>query len=213
MLARGAHFTCTDAAAGFASGPSRLNTVRILQLPPQPAAHMPRRRMIGRGKQERDPHFAQCLRAASSSSGGRSMRMPSPSSKSALPHLLEIDRLPCLATRTPAPATTNAAMVEMLKVSGPSPPVPQAYRGAGSPSGSPVSKGCAKAPHGAREPREFCGGLALHAQGRQKRRNLYPRRRPIENYGPWLQLLASASLKEWPATTACREDRIDIVVW
>ena len=35
---------------------------------------------------------------------------------SALPHRLEMERLPCLATFTPAPATTNAATVEMLKV-------------------------------------------------------------------------------------------------
>ena len=37
----------------------------------------------------------------------------------------ETARLPCLATGTPAPATTNAVVVEMLKVCSPSPPVPQ----------------------------------------------------------------------------------------
>ena len=58
-------------------------------------------------------------------SGGRSMGMPQASSRSALPHWLEIERLPCLATCTPAPATTNAATVEMLNVLAPSPPVPQ----------------------------------------------------------------------------------------
>jgi len=40
---------------------------------------------------------------------------------------LEIDRLPCLATRAPAPAITNAAIVEMLNVEQPSPPV-RTYR-------------------------------------------------------------------------------------
>src|SRR5665647_3257547 len=40
----------------------------------------------------------------------------------ALPHLLVADRLPCLATVTPAPAATRAAAVEMLNVSAPSPP-------------------------------------------------------------------------------------------
>ena len=44
---------------------------------------------------------------------------------SALPDLLETARLPCFATRTPAPATTNATVVEILNVSAPSPPVPQ----------------------------------------------------------------------------------------
>src|SRR5580698_6287368 len=43
---------------------------------------------------------------------------------SALPHWLENDRFPCLATRTPAPATTKAATVDMLNVAPPSPPVP-----------------------------------------------------------------------------------------
>ena len=42
-----------------------------------------------------------------------------------LPHWLVMARLPCLATRTPAPAATSAATVEMLKASLPLPPVPQ----------------------------------------------------------------------------------------
>ena len=53
------------------------------------------------------------------------MSMPSASSTSALPAAEETARLPCLATGTPAPATTNAVVVEMLKVCSPSPPVPQ----------------------------------------------------------------------------------------
>ena len=40
---------------------------------------------------------------------------PSAASTSAEPEREEIDRLPCLATGTPAPATTKAAQVEMLK--------------------------------------------------------------------------------------------------
>src|ERR1700710_3193742 len=39
------------------------------------------------------------------------------------PHLLVLERLPCLATAQPAPAATSAAVVETLKVEGP-PPVP-----------------------------------------------------------------------------------------
>lgn len=52
------------------------------------------------------------------------MFTPRASSTSAAPHLLEAARLPCLATGTPAAATTRAAVVEMLKELEPSPPVP-----------------------------------------------------------------------------------------
>jgi hypothetical protein len=58
-------------------------------------------------------------------SAGTPILTPSASSTSALPHLLDTLRLPCLATVTPAPATTKAAAVEMLNVCKPSPPVPQ----------------------------------------------------------------------------------------
>ncbi len=50
---------------------------------------------------------------------------PSAPRTSAEPERDETARLPCFATVTPAPATTNAAVVEMLKVFRPSPPVPQ----------------------------------------------------------------------------------------
>ena len=53
-----------------------------------------------------------------------------------LPARLEAARLPCFATGTPAPATTKAAAVEMLKVSAPSPPVPQVSTARGSGQGS-----------------------------------------------------------------------------
>ena len=60
----------------------------------------------------------------------RSRLTPRASTTSAEPHSEEdvrpdIDRLPCLATRRPAPATTKAVAVEMLKVPEASPPVPQ----------------------------------------------------------------------------------------
>ncbi len=58
-------------------------------------------------------------------SGLASMFTPSAASTSAEPERDEIERLPCLATGTPAPATTKAAQVEMLKVPLASPPVPQ----------------------------------------------------------------------------------------
>src|SRR5882724_5396064 len=55
---------------------------------------------------------------------------PSVSTTSAEPHSEaplnpDIDRLPCLATLRPAPATTNAVAVETLNVPVASPPVPQ----------------------------------------------------------------------------------------
>ena len=58
-------------------------------------------------------------------SGGRSSRTPAASSTSALPERPETERLPCFATRTPAPAATSALAVETLKVPLASPPVPQ----------------------------------------------------------------------------------------
>ena len=58
-------------------------------------------------------------------SGVHSILMPSAASTSAEPEREEIERLPCLATGTPAPATTKAAHVEMLCVPLESPPVPQ----------------------------------------------------------------------------------------
>ena len=57
-------------------------------------------------------------------SGFKSSLTPSASSTSALPEDEEALRPPCLATLTPAAATTNIAAVEILKVLLPSPPVP-----------------------------------------------------------------------------------------
>ena len=58
-------------------------------------------------------------------SASSSIFTPRASSTSALPQPELMPRLPCLATRSPAPATTKAAVVEMLKLPEPSPPVPQ----------------------------------------------------------------------------------------
>src|SRR5213596_443763 len=57
-------------------------------------------------------------------SGGSSRLMPSVSTTSAEPHSEDTERLPCLATRRPVPATTNAVAVDTLKVPVASPPVP-----------------------------------------------------------------------------------------
>ena len=61
---------------------------------------------------------------AATRSGVRSRPTPSASSTSAEPQEDDAARLPCLTTRTPAPATTIAAIVEMLTVWARSPPVP-----------------------------------------------------------------------------------------
>lgn len=50
--------------------------------------------------------------------------IPKDESASAAPDFEESLRFPCLATGTPAPATTKAVAVEMLRVPFPSPPVP-----------------------------------------------------------------------------------------
>jgi hypothetical protein len=60
---------------------------------------------------------------SATSSGERSMRTPSASSRSAEPDFDVLERLPCLATAQPAPAAISAAVVETLNVEGP-PPVP-----------------------------------------------------------------------------------------
>ena len=65
--------------------------------------------------------------------GGKPMLTPSASITSADPHLELMLRLPCLATRTPAPAITRAVAVEMLKVPLVSPPVPQVSTSASRP--------------------------------------------------------------------------------
>jgi hypothetical protein len=64
-------------------------------------------------------------RHRSTTAGSAATLTPSASNRSALPHLLDADRLPCLATGTPQAATTRAATVETLNVCDRSPPVPQ----------------------------------------------------------------------------------------
>src|SRR3989449_1942820 len=68
-------------------------------------------------------HASRSTRAAAAASSV--MGTPSASSTSAEPHFEVNERLPCFATDAPAPAATNAAAVEMLKVETVPPPVPQ----------------------------------------------------------------------------------------
>src|SRR5258708_22285497 len=53
----------------------------------------------------------------------QSILTPSAANTSAAPDFDEKARLPCLATGTPQPATTNALAVEVFKGPDPSPPV------------------------------------------------------------------------------------------
>ena len=57
-----------------------------------------------------------CCTQALTCCGCKSSFTPSASSTSALPHLLDTERLPCLAIFTPALAATSAAGVDTLKV-------------------------------------------------------------------------------------------------
>ena len=101
-------------------------------------------------------------------SGLRSMRAPSASSTSALPQREVADRLPCLATATPAPATTNVDVVEMLNVERP-PPVPQVSMN--GPSGRRDRLGVRA--HGGRQAGELLGRLPLRAQGHEEAGGLH----------------------------------------
>ena len=108
------------APAGLVSGPSRLNAVRT----PISRRVGPAWRIAGwnDGANRNAKPSSRIARPAESASW--SIRMPSASSTSAEPDLEVIARLPCLATGTPQDATTSAAVVEMLNVPEPSPPVP-----------------------------------------------------------------------------------------
>ncbi len=94
------------------------------------------------------------------------MRAPSASRISALPHFPDSERLPCLATRAPAAATTNAAKVEMLKGSG-----SIATSAAGIEERNTVEAGVngnGLFAHSCGEAEQLSGGLALHPEGHQE---------------------------------------------
>ena len=120
-----------------------------------------------------------CCRQATMRAGGRPMFTPSASITSAEPHLELMLRLPCLATRTPAPAMASAVAVEMLKVPLVSPPVPQVSTSASrsvplrsSDSPSSVVKHRGLSADGLREADDLLHRLALHMQRDQQRANL-----------------------------------------
>jgi hypothetical protein len=107
------------APAGLVSGPRKLKIVRTPSALRTGTTCLMAEWCLGANMK---PKPTSSMHAATSS-GSRSMRAPSASSTSADPHWLVAERLPCLATRQPAPAAMKAAVVETLKVGRP-PPVP-----------------------------------------------------------------------------------------
>src|SRR6266542_1894247 len=91
------------ARAGLVSGPRKLNTVGT----PSSRRGAPAWRNDGWNTGAKQKPMPASSTQAATPSGGRPMVTPSASSRSALPHMLEAARLPCLATRWPAPATTE----------------------------------------------------------------------------------------------------------
>ena len=107
--------------AGLASGPRRLNIVRVPSSTLGPAAW--RRAAWWRGAKRNTQCAAR--RMAGRRSIGTSTFTPSVASTSAPTVRLLRARLPCLATGTPRPASTKVTAVETFNVPAWSPPVPQ----------------------------------------------------------------------------------------
>ncbi len=107
--------------AGLASGPRKLKVVGTpIWVRAGPAKRNPAWNFCAK----QNPIPTRSMQRATPSPS-RSITTPSDSSTSAEPHRDDAARFPCLATRTPAPATTSAVVVEMLNVCDRSPPVPQ----------------------------------------------------------------------------------------
>ncbi len=117
----GTPINCACAPAGLHNGPIRFSTVRIFNSVRTGAAWRSAGCSFGAN---RNPIPVSRM-LSPIRSGVMSIFTPNASSTSADPHIELADRFPCLATFTPAPATTNAATVEMLNVFASSPPVPQ----------------------------------------------------------------------------------------
>ena len=124
------------ARAGLVRGPRKLKTVGT----PSSRRATPAWRIAGWNTGAKQKPMRTSATVAATPSGGRAIATPSASSRSALPQRPEAARLPCLATRWPAPTATSAARVETLKVPARSPPVPQV-----SSSGPGIASGAAAA--------------------------------------------------------------------
>ena len=107
------------APAGLVSGPRKLKIVRTASSLRTGTTCLIARWWCGANM---NPKPTLSMHSATAA-GSRSSFAPSASSTSAEPHFPVADRLPCFATTQPAPAATNAAVVDTLKVGRP-PPVP-----------------------------------------------------------------------------------------
>ena len=106
---------------GLTKGPNKLKIVRTLRVFRKGATCF----MAGCQPGANKKVIPTSSKASATFSGVAASLTPKYSKTSAEPTLLEAERLPCLATFTPAAAATKATAVEILKVDAPSPPVPQ----------------------------------------------------------------------------------------
>ena len=106
--------------AGLVSGPRKLNEVAM----PSSRRATPTCRIAGWNTCAKQKVIPTSRAIAAIRSTGWSSRIPSTSSTSADPDDDDEARFPCLTTVVPVPATTSAAIVEMLTVCARSPPVP-----------------------------------------------------------------------------------------
>ena len=97
---------------GFESGPSTLNTVGT----PSSLRTFPAYFIAGWCNGAKQKAIPASATHEDNKLVGMLIATPSASSTSAVPALDEIARFPCLRTGNPAPATVNAAMVEMFTV-------------------------------------------------------------------------------------------------
>ena len=139
--------------------------------------HVPHRRVV-RGREEE--HHAGGLAALPRRvPAGCVISIPSASRTSAEPEREVKLRFPCFATRTPAPATTKAAAVEMLSVPTRPPPVPQVST---VPSPSAPSRRTMALPQRGRGAGDFVRRLALGPKPHQQGCGLHRSRLPAHDH-------------------------------
>jgi hypothetical protein len=112
--------SCRVTPAGLQSGPKMLKTVRVPNATLAPMAYF----IAGCKDGANIKPIPISAIHSDTFSGGSVISTPNSVSTSAEPDFEVIERFPCFATGTPAPATTKDAAVEILNVPLASPPVP-----------------------------------------------------------------------------------------